>query len=351
MEDSKSEKNEAVILQKKETPQQLAELEESFDRLKRYAANAKTENTRRAYAADLEDFQKWCESKGREWLPAKPETVGLYIGAKAEQLSLSTLERRLAAISVAHKEEGYDPPTSVAEAPLREPWKGIVREKTRAQDGAPPLLVDELKMIVENLPRYAPGENGRTGDLTLTALRDRAVLLVGWTGALRRSELVSLQRSDVTFIEGEGANIKLRDSKTDQEGEGLVKGLPHGDSNDTCPVRALRTWFQAVKEETGSDFEGPIFRRFYRGESIGEKAITGQYVSKILKRHAQNVGLDPKEYSSHSLRAGFITQAIRSGKPERRVKEHSGHKSWEAFNQYVKQAGTFQDNPAEGLGL
>lgn len=334
-----------------EDPQRLRELQESLGRLEEFAAQAQAENTVRAYAADLEDFRHWCKKYDREWLPATPKTVGLYLGARAEDLSLSSLERRLAAIASLHKEEDYESPASVAEGPLRKIWKGLVREKTRQQDGAPPLMVEDLKSIIEHLPRYSSSGDGPTGELTLTSLRDRALLLVGWTGALRRSELVALTTEDIQFIEGEGVNIYVRRSKSDQEAEGLVKGLPYGSNKETCPVTALRQWLQAAERNVEGDFEGDIFRRFYRGESIGGSAMTAQYVSTVLKRHAEGAGLDPEAYSAHSLRAGFITQAIRAGKAERRVKEHSGHQSWETFNQYVEEAGTFQDNPAEDIGL
>jgi site-specific recombinase XerD len=334
-----------------EDPERLRELQESLGRLEDFAAQAQAENTIKAYAADLEDFRHWCKKMDREWLPAKPKTIGLYLGARADELSLATLERRLAAIASLHKEEGYESPASVAEGPLRKIWKGIVREKTRQQDGAPPLMVEDLRSIIEHLPRYSSSDDGPTGRLTLTSLRDRALLLVGWTGALRRSELVALTTSDVEFIEGEGVNVYVRRSKSDQEGSGLVKGLPYGSGQETCPVTALRQWLQAAEAEVEGSFEGDIFRRFYRGESIGESAMTAQYVSTVLKRHAESAGLDPEAYSAHSLRAGFITQAIRAGKAERRVKEHSGHESWETFNQYVEEAGTFQDNPAEDIGL
>jgi site-specific recombinase XerD len=334
-----------------EDPERLRELQESLGRLEDFAAQAQAENTIRAYAADLEDFRHWCKKYDREWLPATSKTVGLYLGARADGLSLSTLERRLAAIASLHKEEGYESPASVAEGPLRTIWKGIVREKTRQKDGAPPLMVEDLRSIIEHLPRYSSSDSGPTGRLTLTALRDRALLLVGWTGALRRSELVALTTEDIQFIEGEGVNVYVRRSKSDQEAEGLVKGLPYGSNKETCPVTALRQWLQAAERNVEGAFEGDIFRRFYRGESIGESAMTAQYVSTVLKRHAESAGLDPNEYSAHSLRAGFITQAIRAGKAERRVKEHSGHQSWETFNEYVEEAGTFQDNPAEDIGL
>ena len=338
-----------------EDPKRLRELQESLGRLEDFAAQSQAENTIRAYAADLEDFRHWGGRMDREWMPATPETIGLYLGARAEELSLATLERRLAAIASVHKEEGHESPASVAEGPLRKIWKGLVRDKTRQQEGAPPLMVEDLRSIIEHLPRYSATDEGRAGQLTLTSLRDRALLLVGWTGALRRSELVALQAEDVQLIEGEGVNIYVRASKTDQEGEGLVKGLPYGSNKMTCPVTALRQWLQAAEKEVeGSlqgNFEGDIFRRFYRGESVGKEAMTAQYVSKVLKRHAESAGLDPEKYSAHSLRAGFITQAIRAGKSERRVKEHSGHASWDTFNRYVQEARTFRDNPAEDIGL
>ena len=334
-----------------EDPARLRELQESLGRLEEFAAQAQAPNTTRGYAADLEDFRHWCKRYDREWLPATPETVGLYLGARADELSLATLDRRLAAIASLHKEEGYESPASVAEGPLRKIWKGLVREKTRRQDGAPPLMAQDLKSIIEHLPRYSSSDDGPTGELTLTALRDRALLLVGWTGALRRSELVALTTEDIQFVEGEGVNVYIRKSKADQEAEGLVKGLPYGSNKETCPVTALRQWLQAADRQVEGPFDGDIFRRFYRGESIGESAMTAQYVSTVLKRRAEAAGLDPDDYSAHSLRAGFITQAIRAGKPERRVKEHSGHASWETFNEYVEEAGTFQDNPAEDIGL
>jgi hypothetical protein len=211
-----------------EDPQRLRELQESLGRLEDFAAQAQAENTIKAYAADLEDFRHWCKKMDREWLPAEPKTIGLYLGARTDELSLATLERRLAAIASLHKEEGYESPASVAEGPLRKIWKGIVREKTRQQDGAPPLMVEDLRSIVEHLPRYSSSDDGPTGELKLISLRDRALLLVGWTGALRRSELVALRVEDVEFVEGEGVNVYVRRSKSDQEGTGLVKGLSYG---------------------------------------------------------------------------------------------------------------------------
>jgi integrase len=319
----------------------VSELEASLARLEAFAEKSRSAATARAYQSDWRDFSRWCARFGREALPAAPETVGLYLGSVADRLSLATLERRLAAISTLHKEAGFDSPATVSKGALRKIWKGIVREKTRRQDKAEPLLVEDLRRVVQHLPR-----DPRTGELALSSLRDRALLLVGWAGALRRSELVALCVEDVAFVPGEGANLHIRQSKTDQEGAGLVKGIPYGNHPETCPITALRVWLQKARIS-----EGPIFRRLYRGGGIGNTAITAQYVSLFLKRHASRVGLPAVDFSAHSLRSGFITQAVRIGKPERRVKEHAGHKSWETFNEYVKRAGTFQSNPVKDVGL
>jgi integrase len=269
-----------------EDPERLRELQESLSRLRTSLHRAR-QNTIKAYAADLKDFTHWCKKYDREWLPAQPKTIGLYLGARANELSLATLERRLAAIASLHKEECYESPASVAEGPLRKIGKGIVREKTRQQDGAPPLMVEDLRSIIEHLPRYSSSDGGPAERLTLTALRDRALLLIGWTGALRRSELVALTTEDVQFIEGEGVNVYIRKSKSDQEAEGLVKGLPYGSNKETCPVTALRQWLQAAERNVEGSFEGDIFRRFYRGESIGEAAMTAH--GPVLQNRAKKV--------------------------------------------------------------
>ena len=336
-----------------------AELATSLKRLERFARDARSEATRRAYASDLEDFRHWCSEYGREWLPATPETVGLYIGARARELKLSTLERRLAAIATLHQDEGYESPASVSEAPLRRIWRGLVREKTRRQDSPEPLLVEDLRQMVTTLPRYEEAfERGAfradAGDLTLTTLRDRAVLLVGWAGALRRSELVALRAEDVKLRRGKGYTLRIGRSKTDQEAEGQHKAIPYGAHAESCPVLALRTWMQSAARALGSptgELGGPIFRRFYRGESIGDSAMSGKYVSRIVKDGARRLEMDPADYSAHSLRSGFITQAVWAGKRERRVKEHSGHASWDVFSSYAKAARGFQENPAEDIGL
>lgn len=323
------------------SPELVQDLADSLARLTAYAEKSWAVNTIRGYASDWAHFSEWCESYGFKSLPASVETVGLYLGAITEDYSLATIERRLSAVSAAHRERALPNPCGVSEGPLMRIWRGIVREKSRRQDKAEPLMASDLRLIIQNLPR-----DPDTGELTPASLRDRALLLTGWAGALRRSELVGLTTEDVEFVSGQGLNVFVRQSKTDQEGEGLIKGIPYGDHVETCPVTALRMWLKEANIESG-----PLFRRFYRGGAIGQKPLTAQYVSRILKEHAARVGLSADDFSAHSLRSGFITQAIRAGKPERRVKDHSGHSSWETFNGYVKQAGTFEENPVEGIGL
>ena len=261
------------------------ELTESLSRLQEYAARSRSPNTLRAYAADLEDFRHWCARFGREWLPAAPETVALYLGSRSEALALATLERRLASINAVHKDEGYEGPATVSEGPLRRAWRGIVKAKTRRQDKAEPLLAEDLRQLVSALPRYGEASRGdpsgkgdpsgeeplrrgrfrgAPGELTLTSLRDRALLLTGWAGALRRSELVAIRAADLELVPSEGYTLRVGRSKQDQAGEGLYKGLPYGTHAESCPVLALRTWTQAA----AAALDSPPGRRF-RGPSSG----------------------------------------------------------------------------------
>jgi site-specific recombinase XerD len=316
-------------------------LKESIRRLEHYASTAWAHNTVRAYRSDWRHFSAWCAAHGCAPLPASAETVALYLGAITPRFSLATLERRLASIGAAHKEANLPVPTTVAEGPLHRVWRGIVREKTRSQEQAEPLLAPDMRLIVQSLPR-----DHESGDLTMWSYRDRALLLLGWAGAMRRSELVALTVDDVALVSGEGMNVRVRTSKTDQEGRGLLKGIPFGTHAETCPVTSIRTWTQVAEIRSG-----PLFRRIYKSGRVGDRPLSPQTVSLILKEHAARVGLPPEQFSAHSLRSGFITQAIRAGKPERRVKDHSGHRSWEAFHGYVKQAGTFDDNPGKDIGL
>ncbi|WP_022834960.1 site-specific integrase [Salisaeta longa] len=318
---------------------QLAHLTDANARAQAFASKARAENTKRAYRADWKQFVGWCEERGVRPLPALPKTVVLYVSAVADDYKLSTLERKLTAISQAHKTAGFDSPALTAKEPLHSVWAGIARTKSRAKDKVAPLMTDELRMIVDALPRT--DENL----FTTRALRDRALLLVGFAGALRRSELVGLQQDDVN-VTADGLRLIVRKSKSDQEGKGLVKGIHYGKHPHTCPVRALRDWTRRA-----SISEGPLFRGIDRHGNIRERALSGRSVALILKKAVKRAGLNPEAYSGHSLRAGFTTQAAREGVPERVIMKHTGHKSIRMVREYIREGQLFDENPTDALGL
>ena len=352
------------------------------ERARRFAEKARAENTKRAYRADWQAFRRWCRERGLAPLPARPETVAMYVSSVAERYKVSTLERKLAAISQAHKAAEVDSPALTSEEPLHSVWAGIVRSKTRAADKVAPALTEDIRQMIEHLPREGhlpreeplprendartaagpslsedPPSNGSgpfsgphmtqpSSSFTLSGLRDRALLLVGFAGALRRSELARLQVGDVA-VTPEGLRLVVRQAKTDQEGRGLVKGIRYGEQRLTCPVRSLRDWCRAA----GID-EGPIFRGVDRHGNVAGSALSGRSVARIVKRAARRAGLDPSQYSGHSLRAGFTTQAARAGTPERIIQRHTGHKDLRTLRTYIREGELFsEENPTGGLGL
>lgn len=333
---------------RRDTSSSLA-LKRDSERARTFAERARAENTRRAYLADWRDFTAWCAERDLTALPATGETVALYVASRAEAgpagpaLKVSTLQRRLSAISQAHKTSGYASPSRLDEEPLHSVWAGIVRSKSRRKAKAAPVLVEDLRAAVDAVPRIEKGPSA--GEPTLLGKRDRALLLVGWAGALRRSELAALLVDDLR-VSPDGLVLVVRRSKTDQEGEGLYKGIPHGDHPMTCPVRALQSWLLAA----GID-DGPVFRAVDRWGNVADDALSTDGIHRIIKRACARVGLEPSLYSGHSLRAGFITQAARAGKPERVIMRHSGHKDLKTLREYIREGGLFQDNAASDLGL
>ena len=242
---------------------------EDSERARAFALQATAENTKRAYQADWADFCTWCDERGLPALPAGPETVTLYVASRAEVgpegmggrptpgLRVSTLERRLSAINQAHRQTGNEAPASRRDEPLHSVWAGITRTKGVAPEKVAPALPDDLWHMVEALPRDADGE------WTLAAKRDRALLLLGFAGALRRSELAAVDVAHVQFT-ADGLRLFLPHSKADQEGRGATLGVHYGQSPQTCPVRSLRSWLQAAREATGNLLAGPVFRKVDR---------------------------------------------------------------------------------------
>ncbi len=308
-----------------------------------FAREARSANTRRAYRSDWKDFTSWCQNRDLTAMPAEVATVALYVASRSETLKVATLERRLASIGQAHKAAGFDSPTSTHAEPLHSVWRGLVRTKSRRKKKAEALLIEDLRAIVTALPTCNNGNSAP--EPTLRSKRDRALLLVGWAGALRRSELTNLTVSDLAFGP-DGLVIHLPHSKTDQQGEGHVVGIPHGEHPATCPLRALQSWLEAAQI-----YSGPIFRAIDRWDNISPAALSPDGAHRIIKSSCARVGLDERLYSGHSVRAGFITQAVRAGKQERVIMRHSRHIDLKTFREYVRDGGLFRDNAVQGVGL
>jgi integrase len=292
---------------------------------------AKSANTLRAYRSDWEDFSTWCNSHGVPFLPAEADTVALYVSDLASTAKPSTIGRRLSAISVAHQAAGHSSPTR--SLLVRDTFAGIRRTVGTAQDKKSPVRVNHLREAA-----------GQLGD-SLQEVRDKAVVLFGYAGAFRRSELVALNVEDVKFSI-EGAKVTLRRSKTDQEGKGTVKGIGYGSKSSTCPVRALQAWIGAAGITSG-----PIFRAVNKGGKVSPTRLSDKAVSLIVKRIAPKLGLDSEDVSGHSLRAGFVTDQYAKGTAETVIMHHTGHKSRTVMAGYRREADLFAVNYTAVAGL
>ena len=222
----------------------------------KYAEASRSENTRRAYRADWADFTGWCRAKSLEWLPADPASLILYLTELSGKAKVATLTRRLSAISQAHQLAGHPSPTQ--DARVRTVMAGIRRTRGTAPGAKKPLLVTELKTILESLPE------------SLLTTRDRALLLLGFCGAFRRSELVALDVEHLTENR-DGIVVTIGRSKTDQEGQGRTVGIPRGREEATCPVSALERWRTAARIETGA-----LFRVMNRHGQVLAKTAFGR---------------------------------------------------------------------------
>jgi site-specific recombinase XerD len=309
----------------------LAHLEEVGAKAREYLHQSKARNTRRAYRADWADFVAWCARYRRDPLPAVPDTVAYYLADRSERLKVSTLQRRLATIAEAHRAAGHESPNGHAR--VRLVWQGIRREKGIAQDHKRPALTKLIRLMVSHLPD------------TLLGIRDRALLLLGFAGAMRRSELVGLDVNDLAQAD-EGLVVNIRRSKTDQVRQGRKIGIPLGGSPETCPVRAVHAWLRASGIE-----EGPIFRPVNRhGQLLGTR-LSDRAVAEVVKRSLKVAGRCSRGYSGHSLRAGLVTQAAMAGVSERSIQEQSGHRSLVVLRRYIRDGSLFRENAASRVGL
>lgn len=309
------------------TPESIEDLISSA---RAFAEASRSENTKRAYASDWRDFSAWTTARGFDPLPADPAVVALYVTDLASRLKPSTISRRLAAISVVHQQAGHPSPT--AHEDVRAITTGIRRTLGTAPREAAPLSLGDLRSMLAHLPD------------TLTGCRDRALLLVGFAGAFRRSELVAIEIDDLQTRD-EGTVVSVRRSKTDQEGEGRRVALPYGRERHTCPVTAIDEWRERAAITTGR-----LFRSVDRHGRIGE-ALTPGAVNSIVKSAARRARLDDSALSGHSLRAGFATTAAAAGASERAIAAQTGHRSMNVLRRYVRHGSVFTDNASTQIGL
>lgn len=294
------------------------------------AEAATSPNTLRAYESGARDFSRFCAELDAGSLPATPQTVALYVAHLVEAgRSMSTIHQRLAAIRFAHRRAGLDTPTT--HVAVEAVTAGARRTLGTAGKPKRALLVASLRRIVRTLDRDT--HQGR---------RDAALMLLGFAGAFRRSELVALDVADLDFSDG-GCVVTVRRSKTDQGGEGRKVSVPFG-RGATCPVRALRAWLDSA--EIG---EGPVFRSMRKGDRVLEARLSAKGAARIVKACAELVGLDSADFAGHSLRRGLVTSAVRAGKSDAEIMSTTGHKSRAMVDRYREDAGRFDDSASAGL--
>ena len=309
----------------------LTPVEDLLARARTYVTHSHAKNTLDAYAADWKHFNTWCGDHKRRALPASPETILCYVVDLVDRYTIATIDRRLSSISYYHKHARHPLPTKDPE--VERTMRGIRRTKGIAPNGKSPILTPLLRQMVEALSDDLPG------------LRDKALLLLGFAGAFRRSELVGLQMCDIQFADV-GLIMTLRRSKTDQEGVSFTKGIPVGAHDTTCPKCALEAWLQLSGITTG-----PIFRPIDRWGNVGTRALSTLGVARAVKRALEAIDVDSTAYSGHSLRAGLVTAAAMVGVSERVIMQQTGHKNTAMLRRYIREGSLFRENAAAAVGL
>ena len=323
-----------VIISKnmKELTTELKSLHEStLNNLK----NSKAKNTLRAYKSDFKDFSIFCAKHGINSLPTEPKIISLYLTHLSKYSKISTLRRRLVSISMFHKLKGHYLDTK--HPIIIENLMGIRRLKGSIQKGKKPLLISHLKLIVNVINEYRTDE--------IKKLRDKTIILIGFGGGFRRTELMSIDYDDLEFVP-EGLKINIKKSKTDQFGEGMIKGLPYFTNEIYCPVINLKKWLKISKIRSG-----PIFRRFSKGLSLTNQRLSDQSVVLLMKKYLTLAGIENKNFAGHSLRSGFATVAAESGADERSIMAMTGHKSTEMVRRYIKEVNIFKNNALNKVKL
>ena len=285
--------------------------------------NSKSTNTLRAYQSDYNDFSLFCSKNGFQAMPTEPKILSLYITHLASYSKFSTLKRRLASISIIHKTKGHYIDTK--HPIIVENLMGIKRTNGSNQKGKKPLLISDLKLLINAIDE--------SKEKNIRKIRDKALVLIGFAGGFRRSELVDIEYEDIEFVE-EGVKIFVKRSKTDQSGEGMTKAIPYFDNINFCPVKALNKWIVEAELKDGKIFN-----------------ISDKNVALIIKKYANYAGLDAHRYAGHSLRSGFATSTAESGAEERNIMAMTGHKSTEMVRRYIKEANLFKNNALNKIKL
>ena len=274
--------------------------------------NSKANNTLRAYQSDFSDFAGFCVKNSFSSIPTQPKIIALYLTHLSKTSKFSTLKRRLASISVIHKLKGHYLDTK--HPIIMENLHGIKRTLGSRQKAKKPILINDLKLIIKAIDKEK--------------IRDKALILIGFAGGFRRSELVNILHEDIEFVT-EGIKILIKRSKTDQSGEGIVKAIPYFDNQDFCPVLALKDY---INKKNSKNSENRIFE------------ISDKSVALIIKKYVQKAGLDPSRYAGHSLRSGFATTAAEFGAEERNIMAMTGHKTTQMVRRYIQEANLFKNN-------
>ena len=278
--------------------------------------NSKSQNTLRAYASDFRHFKNFCIDNNVKYLPSDPRIISLYLTKLAKTSKFSTLKRRIASISVIHKMKGHYLDTK--HPIIIENLLGIKRVNGSNQKAKKPILINDLKLIINVIDE--------TKQVNKRKIRDKAIILVGFSGGFRRSELVNIEYEDIEFV-NEGVKILIKRSKTDQSGEGMTKAIPYFDNKSFCPVISLKNWIDNSEAKSGKIFD-----------------ISDKSVALIIKKYASLSGLDPNKYGGHSLRSGFATSTAESGAEERNIMAMTGHKTTQMVRRYIHEANLFKNN-------
>ena len=289
--------------------------------------NSKADNTLRAYKSDFKDFSGFCSKNGFSSIPTEPKIVALYITQLSKISKFSTLKRRIASISVIHKLKGHYLDTK--HPIIMENLHGIKRALGSRQKSKKPILINDLKLLIKSINKEnIMDKNSHESNFKRQIkIRDKAIILLGFAGGFRRSELVNVCYEDIEFV-NEGIKILIKRSKTDQTGEGIIKAIPYFDNEEYCPLIALKDY---IKHKFPTN-QGKIF-------DISDKSV-----ALIIKKYAYKAGLDSSKYSGHSLRSGFATTAAEFGAEERNIMAMTGHKTTQMVRRYIQEANLFKNN-------